>query len=118
PLGVLGDWSRLRTSPLTLDEIAAISALHPDAGLGVVGGFGGLVPIDVDAEDDEIFTVINAALPSPLVSKKGRRGITHFFRSPHPIRASKLSRPDGAMLVEILTTGQTVIPPSIHPETG
>jgi hypothetical protein len=31
--------------------MAAIAGKHPDAGLGVVGGFGGLVPIDIDTED-------------------------------------------------------------------
>ena len=39
PLAALGPWDRLRTIPLTLDEIAAIDAAHPHAGLGVAGGF-------------------------------------------------------------------------------
>jgi hypothetical protein len=117
PLGALGDWARLRTTPLTLDEVATIAAHHPDAGLGVVGGFSNLVPIDVDAEDETIIAAINTALPPPLVSKRGRRGVTHIYRSCEAVRARKFCQTDGAMMVEILSTGQTVIPPTPHPET-
>jgi hypothetical protein len=118
PLAVLGDWGRLRTAPLTPEDIAAIAAQHPDAGLGVVGGYGGLVPVDIDTDDEEIVAAIMTALPPPLVGKRGRRGVTHFFRSIAAVPAGKIRRADGAPLVEILTTGQTLIPPTIHPEMG
>jgi hypothetical protein len=34
------------------------------------------------------------------------------------IKARKLKARDGGMLLELLVTGQSVIPPTTHPETG
>src|SRR5262245_39793852 len=51
PLAAIGDWSRLRTTPLTTEEIDAIAERWPNAGIGVVGGFGGNTPIDIDTDD-------------------------------------------------------------------
>lgn len=116
PLGVIGDWNRLRDKPLTPEDIDRIAKSHPTVGLGVIGGFGGLVPVDVDTDEEAIVAAIAAALPPPQVSKRGRRGVTHFYWSNLPIPARKLRQADGTPLVEILTTGQTVIPPTIHPE--
>jgi hypothetical protein len=120
PLAALGlGWERLRTTPLTPDEIAQIYAGHPDAGLGVAGGFNRLAPIDVDTEVTEIVAAVQAILPVPLVAKRGRRGSTGFCRDPSGlITGRKFKTPDNKMLVEVLVTGQTVVPPSIHPKTG
>jgi hypothetical protein len=119
PLSAFGDWSRLREISLTEAEIATIAAEHRHAGLGVAGGYGGLVPIDIDTEDKEILAVIATVLPEPLVAKRGRRGATTFFRDRSGIIIPrKFKGRDGNMLLEVLVTGQTVIPPTIHPETG
>jgi hypothetical protein len=118
PLGAIGDWNRLRITPLTYDEIAAIDAEHPEAGLGVVGGYGGLVPIDIDTDNINIRMAIDTVLGGPLVAKRGRRGATVFGRDPSGlIKPRKFKMADGAMIMEVLTTGQVVIPPSVHPET-
>jgi hypothetical protein len=118
PHGALGEWNRLRTTPLTNDEIAAFAKEHPDAGLGVLGGYNGLVPIDVDTEDRDILARIDTVLGEPLVAKRGRRGVTVFSRDPSGlIKACKFKTEDGVMLLEVLTTGQVVIPPTSHPET-
>ena len=119
PLGAFGDWSRLRDTPLTEAEIATIAAEHPNAGLGVAGGYRGLVPIDLDTEDRDILAAINKVLPDAIVAKRGRRGVTAFYRDPSDlIKPRKFKGRDGSMLLELLVTGQTVIPPTIHPETG
>jgi hypothetical protein len=119
PLSAIGDWSRLREIPLTQAEITTIAAEHRQAGLGVAGGYGGLVPIDIDTADKDILAAIATVLPEPIVSKRGRRGGTAFFRdSSGIIMPRKFKGRDGNMLLEVLVTGQTVIPPTIHPETG
>jgi hypothetical protein len=119
PLAGVGDWNRLRATPLTPYEIAQIYAKHPTAGLGVAGGFNGLVPIDKDTDDLEISAAVDAVLPVPLVAKRGRRGSTGFGRDPSGlITGRKFKTLDNKMLLEVLVTGQTVIPPSIHPKTG
>jgi hypothetical protein len=118
PLGAIGDWNRLRQAPLTVDEIAAIAAEYPNAGLGVVGGYGDLVPIDIDTEDPDICAAIDVVLREPLVSKRGRRGATVFCRDPSGrVKSRKFKSTDGVMMLEVLATGQVVIPPTLHPET-
>src|SRR5262245_51431058 len=69
PLAALGGWHRLRSTPLKLDEIAAFARTHPNAGVGVAGGFAGLVPIDFDTEDEEILAAARSVLPQSLVDK-------------------------------------------------
>jgi hypothetical protein len=119
PLGAIGDWSRLRETALNEAEIATIAAEHPDAGIGVAGGYRGLIPIDFDTEDKEILAAINTVLPDALVAKRGRRGATSFYRDPSGlIKPRKFKGLDGGMLLELLVTGQTVIPPTVHPESG
>src|SRR5262249_44337989 len=80
PLAALGDWNRLRTTPLTLSETPHLFADHPTAGLGVAGGYNGLVPIDKDTDDPEINAAADSVLPEPLVSKRGRRSETRLCR--------------------------------------
>jgi hypothetical protein len=118
PLGAIGDWNRLRATPLTDDDIARVGKMYPYAGVGVVGGYRGLVPIDIDTEDQEIRAAIDRVLPDYLVAKRGRRGFTVFYRDPKGlIRPRKFKKADGSMIMELLTTGQVVIPPTLHPET-
>jgi Bifunctional DNA primase/polymerase, N-terminal len=118
PLAAIGDWNRLRATPLTEGEISAIAAAYPNAGLGVLGGYNGLVPIDIDTEDPDIQAVIYAVLPEYLVAKRGRRGATVFYRDRSGlIKPRKFKNADGSMILEVLTTGQVVLPPTIHPET-
>ena len=119
PLGAIGDWNRLRTTPLTDDEIAAIATAHPRAGLGVAGCYGGLVPLDIDTETVSILQAAEPVVGDAIVAKRGRRGATIFGRDRSGlIKARKFKTVGGVMLVEVLTTGQTVIPPTIYPETG
>jgi hypothetical protein len=118
PLGAVGDWNRFRSTPLTVDEIADIATKHPNAGLGVVGGYGGLVPIDIDTDNVDIRMAIDTVLGGPLVAKRGRRGVTVFGRDPSGlIKSCKFRMADSAMIMEVLTTGQVVVPPTVHPET-
>jgi hypothetical protein len=118
PLAAIGDWNRLRATPLTDEEIAVIARKYPNAGLGLLGGYRGLVPIDIDTDDADIQAAIDTVLPKYLVAKRGRRGITLFYRDPSGgIKPRKFKRADGSMIMEVLTTGQVVVPPTIHPET-
>lgn len=116
---LLPRWDRLRTTALTEAEIERIAQRHPGAGLGVAGGFNGLVPVDVDTDVRVIVHAVMAVLPKARVGKRGRRGETWFFRDPTgQLSACKFKDRAGRPLVELLVTGQTVIPPTMHPETG
>jgi hypothetical protein len=118
---IFGKWDRLRFGALTPAEIEELCRKYGAMNLGVAGGFCGLAPIDVDTEDREIMLAVVKALPPVKIAKAGRKGFTAFYRDATGlIEGTKFRRPNGGgfdMLVEVLTTGQTVLPPSIHPET-
>jgi hypothetical protein len=89
----------------------------PNAGVGVACG-NGLICIDIDRE--EIVAPLTAILSPSLVQKKGRKGISLFYRgNTDVIRSKNYRTPDRVGLVDLLAEGkQTVLPPSIHPDTG
>ncbi len=61
-----------------------------------------------------------AMLPHSNVQKKGRKGISLFYRgNTDVIRSRNFRTPERLGLVDLLSEGkQTVLPPSIHPDTG
>lgn len=116
-------WDHLRQAPMSPESIGKLARERPQLGIAVAGGFNGLVIIDFDTDDRDILGEIAKALPRPNVAKKGRRGFVGFYRAAGELpRARKFVTPKkdgrpGKVLVEILTTGKTVLPPSIHPDT-
>ncbi len=87
-------------------------------GIGVACGFANLVAVDIDTEAKEIAAKIDPLLPKVVVAKQGRRGCTIFGRDPSGGIISRKFWGNDGMLVEILASGnQTVIPPTVHPET-
>lgn len=89
----------------------------PNAGIGVLTGRG-LICIDIDRE--ELIDPIIAILPPSRVQKKGRKGVSLFFRgNTEKIRSRNYRTADRVSLLDLLAEGkQTVLPPSIHPDTG
>jgi hypothetical protein len=108
-------WDHLRKEPMTPAAIATLANRHPNLGLGVAGGYLDLVPVDVDTEDLAIIAAARAVLPPMAVAKKGNRGFTVFYRG--KVRARRFKTVEKKPLVEVLVTGQTVLPPTIHPDT-
>jgi hypothetical protein len=82
--------------------------------IGLPLGQRGLVAIDIDTDDPAHIAQIIACLPPIRAAKRGKRGFTAFFLTDGDrIPTQRLG------LVEVLSHGtQTVIPPSIHPDTG
>jgi hypothetical protein len=110
-------WQQRCRSQLTL-RMMELWATWPDAGVGVACGFGGLIAIDID--DESCLQSIIDLLPPSRVAKRGKKGLTLFYRgdsSKIPSRNYRAS--DGRGLVDLLADGkQTVLPPTIHPDTG
>ncbi len=105
---------RIPTEP----EMDSFINKYPDWGIGLaLGGASGIEAIDIDTEDPELLTRIKSVTPYSPVAKKGKKGITYFFRhSGLPSRKWKIGT---TPIIEFLSTGnQTVLPPTIHPETG
>jgi archaellum biogenesis ATPase FlaH len=76
----------------------------------------------VDIDDESVFSIVAPLLPVTRHVKRGRRGWSYIF-SQHPtdpVRSrSFLHAQTKQTLLEVLGPGkQTVLPPSIHPDTG
>jgi hypothetical protein len=91
-----------------------------DAGIAILLGqiSGDAVGIDIDTTDPKIHTAILEAIPPSPVRKQGAKGETLFYRASEPL-PSKTWKIAGETIVELLSTGrQTVLPPTIHPDTN
>jgi Bifunctional DNA primase/polymerase, N-terminal len=72
-----------------------------------------LAVVDFDSDDYDVLQELQGAIPVSPVQKKGKRGYSGFYR----VAAGTVGF--RTELVELLTdTRQTVVPPSIHPDTG
>jgi hypothetical protein len=88
------------------------------AGIGVLGGPPSLdmVGVDIDTEDPDILAALLAVLPPTPIKKRGAKGETCFYRGPDI--ASQSWSIAGRRAVEIIGPGrQTVLPPTVHPDT-
>ena len=110
-------WERFRADPPP-----ALQRAHwktwPDANIGVVTGTPAgdesiLAVFDFDTDDPDALDVLSRAVPPSPVAKKGKRGYSSFYRVAQGTKGYRTP------LFELLTdTRQTVVPPSIHPDTG
>src|SRR5262249_50793054 len=88
---------------------------QPGANIGVRCG-GGLVAFDYDDEEAAL-AICEAFDPSP-VNKAGQRAWTPFYRADFDVPSEDFFDGKGRKVLQGLSTGrQTVIPPSIHPDT-
>jgi RecA-family ATPase len=99
-----------------------VTSPQPGAGIGLRMGES-LAAIDIDTDDEEIgCAVLDALFPNDAntITKIGQRGQTVFARLlPGQEVKSRKFLINGATAVELLATGkQTVLPPTIHPDTG
>jgi hypothetical protein len=82
---------------------------HRSVGL-VLGAASGVMALDLDHPDDN---ELSDLAPYTLVMKRGQKGRTGFFRPSPGLKSAHLNG------LDILWTGtQTVLPPSLHPNTG
>jgi hypothetical protein len=110
-------WCTEQVSEHTVRAWGRMIGTASDAGIGVACGLG-LICIDIDLE--EAVEPLLAILPPSPVQKKGRKGISLFYRgNTETIRSKNFRTPERVGLVDLLAEGkQTVLPPSIHPDTG
>lgn len=96
--------------------IVANWATWPDAGVGLACGFGGVVAVDID--DASLIEPLLAILPPALVAKRGRKGLTAFYRAAEPLPSKNYRSASGGLLDFLSDGKQTVIPPTVHSDTG
>jgi hypothetical protein len=89
---------------------------QPGANIGARLG-GGVVAFDYDHDDAAL--TISEVFPASPVNKAGRRGFTAFYRVDFDVPSEDFYNDQSELVLQVLSTGrQTVIPPSIHPDTG
>ncbi|WP_065091485.1 bifunctional DNA primase/polymerase [Rhizobium leucaenae] len=115
------EWQRY-CDRLPTEIETSIWSRWPDAGVCVAIDHT-LKVIDIDTDDLELREAIEAVLPETMVKKKGRKGYSAFFRGSENI----VNRPYNLILaggfetrvIDLLCHGrQTVLPPTIHPDSG
>ena len=115
------EWVRLRGWQVFRERQAhprtvAYWSSWPDAGIGLACGFGGVVAVDID--DEALVEPLLAVLPRIMVAKRGRKGLTAFYRAAWGPPSKNYKTADKRGLLDFLAAGkQTVLPPTIHPET-
>ena len=99
---------------ITYDQVA--KRFKPDSNIGLVLGepSGGLVDVDLDCA--EAVALATTFLPSTVcISGRPSRPRSHYWYIAEIAKTSRYKDSDGAMLVELRTTGsQTVVYPSVH----
>jgi hypothetical protein len=116
------DWSRF-CDRLPTEIETNIWSRWEDAGVCVAIDKA-LKVIDLDTDDAELRAAIEAVLPTTdTVKKRGNKGYSAFFRGSEAIvnRPFNLILPGGfeSRVIDLLAHGrQTVLPPTLHPDTG
>jgi len=114
------DWCKRQA---TREDASEWLAKVAEAGIGIALGYNNVVAIDLDYGTPLIMEAIESCLPGSEYKKVGAKGYTEFYRTEQPMKAKKfnLKLEEGGKPVsvcEVLSTGnQTVIPPTIHPDT-
>lgn len=92
----------------------------PDAGICVA--HGAIIGLDLDTDDKDVASALHGAVEVSPVKRRGQKGFMGYYRpgsglEGHTARV-RWYRGD-AVAVELLLHGtQSVLPPTIHPETG
>lgn len=113
----MANWQRFREAPASSFVMKAWS-LWPDCNVGILTGTRATAThmvacVDFDTDDPDMLIEMQRALPPSPVIKRGKRGHSAFYLVPNGTDGFRTT------IVELLTnTRQTVIPPSIHPDTG
>jgi phage/plasmid-associated DNA primase len=91
---------------------------NPNSNIGLVlGRQSGVTMIDIDTDDEKIYSAIMGCLPHSPWHRRGKKGMMIAFKfSGH--KTFRIKNMSGQTMVECLSSRtQCVLPPSIHPET-
>jgi hypothetical protein len=106
---LLDAWTQFCDRLPTEEECEKWEKYYPDRYGQVCGPASGVMWVDIDSDDPAI---LNAVKPSP-VRKRGRKGESRAFKFDPDVLSCKV-----AGIIDILAYGhQTVLPPTLHPET-
>lgn len=117
----IANWSKFCNEPPTDDEFDSFK-FAGSTGIGLcLGKASGLCCIDIDTKDEVLYAKIVEVIQHSPVGKYGAKGCTFFYRLPANIPSQQIKTvkfPCGSMVEFFFSGKQTLIPPSIHPETN
>lgn len=97
----------------------------PDAGiclaLGAASAPAGkiLVAMDIDTDEPAEVAAIRSVLPGSPVAKRGAKGETQFYLANPCVQNRPFNDGNKRRMLDLLAHGrQTVMPPTVHPDTG
>lgn len=113
----INNWSVWCNTRQSASQVDLWATSFPKCNIGIpLGSISNIIALDFDIEGGEIYDDIIKLLPSMPVKKRGVRGFTAFFK--YSGETARKWYKNGAVVMELLSTGnQTVVPPSIHPDT-
>lgn len=126
---IINGWPGLLGSPLSDSKKAEFLDKYGDKGIGLLTGYEFAVAwilIGLDVDDDKLWRVVLGLLGlnrterrAVLSGKRGKKGGTLFARADKTLKSTVIKGANGLGNIDVLAAGkQTVMPPSIHPETG
>ncbi|MGQ4274939.1 bifunctional DNA primase/polymerase [Terrihabitans sp. B22-R8] len=131
PAKGLKSWQAYLASPPSEKTRGQWLNLFADHGIGLLLGteaVQGFLLSALDVDDDKLTAfflkflgLVGEAPTNVLSGKRGKKGITIFVRAPMAggFKSQKLEGGDGLGDVDVLGSGRmTVMPPSVHPDTG
>lgn len=111
-------WARAR---YTKEKLGEMLSSFGNNNIGLVLGSEvqeGLQLIAVDIDNVELQEHVENALPSLVCGKRGRKGATYFFLAKSDMPSRRVVNSNGTVVDLLCNKSQTVIPPSIHPDTN
>lgn len=123
----LPGWQNYRDHQATEPEFESWLDQKPDMNIGIpMGPYNGMVAVDIDfgelfeyPENHEILNIwaehIRELLPYSPLYRKGKKFYAAYFR--YSGQTGGPFEVNGVKVGDFITAGQTIIPPSVHPET-
>lgn len=113
-------WQEVARKRMTIDQLTNMVDMLHGRNIGLVMGSvvkDGLQICAVDIDNDDLRHDIEMALPSLVCGKRGAKGVTWFYLCDQAIKTRRIVNQKGTVVDFIADRTQTVIPPSIHPDT-
>jgi len=109
------EWGKRKQPQFQIDNWVNI---YGDGNIGLpLGESNNVIALDFDIDVDGLHAKIIAMIKPSPVRKVGAKGFTAFYR--YNGERNRRWKTEGETVVELLSTGtQTVMPYSIHPDTG
>ena len=113
-------WQSFARNRYTREKLAEMLDSQGGCNIGLVMGTiiqDGLQIVAVDIDNEKLMEDVLNALPSLSCGKKGNKGATYFFLADEKMTGRRIVNSEGTVVDFLSHKSQTVLPPSIHPDT-